>query len=151
MPPDSAQMLLGGAVAQQGELEQLLDSLRHHLGGEAEVAGMDDEVLADRQLAVEVGLLGHDPERRLDPPPLAGGIEAQDPELAPSDRDQAVDHLHRGRLPGAVRPQEAEADPGRDVEVDPVHGHALAVALARAAGRPRPVPGLRRSVTRSGR
>jgi hypothetical protein len=121
-------------LAQQGEVEQLVHPGRHPLGLQPEVAAVDDQVLAHRQLAVQVGLLRDDAEPRLDPTPLAGGVHAEHTQLAAADRRQAVDHLHRGRLAGAVRAQEAEADPGLDLELDPVHGRSRPVALSQLAG-----------------
>jgi hypothetical protein len=36
---------------------------------------------------------------------------------------------HGGGLPGAVRPQQAEADPLRNVEVEPIYGRDRAEVL----------------------
>ena len=54
---------------------------------------------------------------------LAGG--------RPRQAEQRADHR---RLPGAVRPEEAKGDAGRDEQVDAVDGDALAEALGQRAG-----------------
>ena len=123
-----------GAVGQQRELQQLIGPLPRASGLDPEVAALEDQVLADGQVSVEVRLLGHHADPRLDLASLPPGIEAKHAELAAFDSDQAVDHLHRRRLAGAVGSQEAEADPRRNLEVDPVHGDAARIALLEPSG-----------------
>src|SRR4029453_3764535 len=81
-----------------------------------------------------VVLLWDDTHPALDLAPLAGRVHAQHGELPALDRGEAVDHLHRRRLAGSVRPQEAEADPGLNVEVDARDSDAVAIALRQPAG-----------------
>ena len=59
----------------------------------------------------------------------------QHTELAPLDRNEAVDHLHRRRLAGAVGAQESEADPRPNLEVDPVHGDPARCRSSSAPGQ----------------
>jgi hypothetical protein len=42
---------------------------------------------------------------------------------------ESEDHAHRGRLPGAVRPEEPSDDPRTHGEAQVIHCHRLAVAL----------------------
>src|SRR5207248_10760824 len=86
-----------------------------------------EKVLADREVVVEVGLLGHASEPGLHLAALAAGAEPEHPKLARLDLGEPVDHLHGRRLAGAVRPQEAEADAGLDLEVDAIDSHAAVV------------------------
>jgi hypothetical protein len=125
---------LVGAIADQRELEQLVRSRRGLLGADPEVVRLLDQVLADGEVAVEVGLLRHHADARLDLAPLPPRIHAEHPQLAVADGCEAVDHLHRGGLAGSVRAQEPEADSGRHLEVDARDGDPLSVALGQLAG-----------------
>jgi hypothetical protein len=133
-PPGERLDPVACAVRQVREVQQLLRAPRGSLGVDSEVVALEDQVLANRQIAVQVRLLRDDPDPRLDLAPVRPGVEPQDAQLAALHRGEPVDHLHRRRLAGAVRPQKAEADAGRHVEVDPLHGHAPAVALLEPAG-----------------
>ena len=75
---------------------------------EPEVAPVDEEVLADRQVLVERVVLGHDAEARADGRAVVGGIEAEDPQRAAARRRHGGDHPHGRALAGAVRAEEAE-------------------------------------------
>ena len=55
------------------------------------------------------------------------------PQLARVGDRLAGQQAHRGRLAGAVRPEQAEADAGRHIEVEAVDGGDLAERLDDAA------------------
>src|SRR5262249_31158362 len=99
-----------------------------------------NEVLAHGEIPVEVRLLRHDPDPRLHLAPLLARVEPEHAQLAVVDVREAVDHLHRGRLAGAVRPEEAEALLPAHVEVDVVDGNQVAVGLV----EPPPFDGVHR-------
>ena len=91
MPPDSAAMRLAAVVAQLGEADQLVGAALRPRGADAEVAGVDDQVLLDAQIGVEAVLLLHDAEPRLDGAapsraPSAGRARAPRPRSAPRSR-----------------------------------------------------------------
>ncbi len=82
--------------------------------------GVDVEVLAAGEVAVEARLLDDRPDARQRRRAVAGEVVAE----------QEADE--RG-LAGAVGAEEAEGDAARDLEVDAVEGRPLAEALAEAA------------------
>ncbi len=59
----------------------------------------------------------------------------EQPQLAGVGKRLPGEHPHRGRLARPVRPQEAEADSTRDVQVQPVDGDQRAEALDHSAQR----------------
>src|SRR3954454_10150955 len=70
------------AFGQLHELEQLIGLLANGLAREAEVAAVDDQVLADRQLRVERVRLRDYPEARADVGPVVYGVAAEDAKRA---------------------------------------------------------------------
>src|SRR3954462_3885372 len=122
------------AIGEERELEQLGCPLGRLAGIDAEVARLLQEVLANGEIGIEVGLLWDDPEPALDGAPFAGLVPPQHGELAAVDRREPIDHLHRRRLPRPVRSEKAEADSRLDVELDAGDRDALAVVLAQIAG-----------------
>ena len=101
---------------------------------QAEVAGVDEQVLEHGEVLVEVVLLGDDPDPRAHLPGLAVGVQLQHVKLAGGPPQPAEEHLHGGGLAGAVGAQEAEALAVLDLEVDAVHGAAIGKGLDEAAG-----------------
>src|SRR5436190_266423 len=101
---------------------------------EAEVAAVDDQVLAHGQLEVERVELRHDAEPAADRRPVTERVEAEHAQRAARDRRDTADHPHGRALAGAVRAEEAEGLPPGDVEVDPVDGGQLVEPLHEAAG-----------------
>ena len=85
--------------------------------GPAEEPRHRRDVLADRHVREEADLLDHvaDPAAQLDEGQLADAA-AVDPDLAGVERDQPVDHLQRGRLAAARRPDEDAERARRDLE-----------------------------------
>ena len=119
------------AVAQARQVERPVDRGSDVL--DPVEAGVDREVVLDRDVDVEVVELGDDPHQRPGRLRLAGQLVAEDAQLAGVGDRLAGEQPHRRRLAGAVGPEQAEADPGRDVEVEPVHRPDLAEALDDAA------------------
>ena len=66
MPPESGSTRSFAAVGQLDEVEELVGALRALLARQAEVAPVDQEVLADGQLVVERVVLRHHAEPRAD-------------------------------------------------------------------------------------
>jgi len=87
---------------------------------DAVVAGVEEQVLQDAEIGVEQVLLRGDAEEGLDPPRLAGDVQAVDADRAGGRPERAVDHLQGRRLPGAVRPEQAQAAPAGNAEADRV-------------------------------
>ena len=112
--------LVLGALVELDELEQLVGALAGDVAGDVEVARVHLEVLAHRQLGVEVVDLRHHAQLRLDLARLGARIHADHAELALGDRAGARDHPHRARLARPVRPQEPERPARMHVEVDAV-------------------------------
>ncbi|GAB4007892.1 hypothetical protein GCM10029992_62820 [Glycomyces albus] len=87
---------------------------------DAEVPGVDGEVLEDREHVVEGVVLRHDAEAGADGRPVAARVEAEDLDLAAGGLGDAADHPHGGGLAGAVGAEEAECLSSPDLEVDPL-------------------------------
>ena len=66
IPPDSVLDLVAGTLGQLGELEQIVGALAHIGAAQAEVAAVDQQVLADGELGVERVLLRHDAQSGTD-------------------------------------------------------------------------------------
>ncbi len=124
---------LRGAVRELEEGEELVDPGARLLRVEVVVARVDGEVLAGRELDLEVVLLRDDSEPALHLTWRAHDVESEDREIASSGRARAVDHLHGRRLPGSVGSEEAEALSGADLEVDSRDGDEGAEPLLEAA------------------
>ena len=78
------------------------------------------QVLATGQERVERRLLQRRADRRADLRPLPHDVEAGHRRPAGRGREERRQHVHRRRLPGPVRAQEAVDLAGRDRQVDPV-------------------------------
>ena len=101
--------LVGRALQELDELEQPVGLLPRLRARHPEVARVDHEVVADRELGVERVLLRDDAQPAADARAVDVRVEVEDPERARGHRRHAADHPHRARLAGAVRPEEAEA------------------------------------------
>ncbi|EMY33032.1 phenol hydroxylase [Arthrobacter crystallopoietes BAB-32] len=124
-----------GLVGELGELQQLVRLRPQVAVGQAEVAAVDDQVVADPDLVVEVVLLRHHAQVRPDLGAVAVRIQPHDGQLARGALRDAADHPHCGRLAGAVGPEQAEGLPRRDVEGDAVDRGEIPVLLGQAARR----------------
>ena len=117
------------AVAEAHAREDLLGALARHRAREAEVGGVEDQVLQHRQPAVGIGALGHDPDAP------AHGHRPRDDVLAgdqrlPTGRQHARGEDADGRgLARAVGAEQTEELAGADRQVEPVERDD------RAAGR----------------
>src|ERR1019366_7948621 len=84
------------------------------------------ELVDDLHLPVEAALLGQVADAFLQP---VVHLLAEHADLARVRLRDVHDHADRGRLPGAVRPEETERGAVRDLEVEVVDGGELAEAL----------------------
>ena len=123
------------ALGQLGELEQLVGALADVGARQAEVAPVDEQVLADLELHVEVVGLRHDAELGADLGAVLVRVQVQDGQVAAGARRDRAHHPHRGRLAGAVGPEQPERLTGRDLEVDAVDGGDLFVGLGEGGRR----------------
>src|SRR5256712_9205125 len=96
------------------------------------------EVLAASELPVEAPFSG---EHRAEPCAHFArpreGIDAEDADRAARRDEERGEHLHRGRLARAVRPEEAEDLAGLYDEIDPIHSRE-AIALVGLTADPLP-------------
>src|SRR5262249_32543128 len=90
-------------------------------GGRDAVEGaLEVEVFASGEQVVERGLLERGADRRADTRPVLDDVEAGDARAARGGGQERRQHVHRRRLPGAVRPEESEDLTGLDAEGDSV-------------------------------
>src|SRR5581483_7927825 len=117
------------------EGQELLDARAARSAAEPVEMRVEDERLLDREVVVEVGLLGQEPDRR-----ARRGVERAPAEADGAARraEEAEEQLERRRLPGAVVADEAEELPLLEREVETVED-------ARAAHRPR-IPDVLREI-----
>ena len=102
--------------------------------GDPEVAAVDEEVLAHREVGIEVVHLGHDahPDAALARRLRHRVAEQRDGAFV--RRREAEQHAQRGGLARAVGPEQAEALAALELEVEARDDLAPVVALAQAAG-----------------
>ena len=118
MPPGQVDDLGLRLLGELHELEQLVGA-GHRLGlADAEVAGVDEEVLADVELEVEGVLLRADPQPGADLRAVGRRVQPEDRQLTAGRRGDRGDHPHRRGLAGAVGTEEPEGLPRPHVEVD---------------------------------
>ena len=120
-----------GGARQPDALEKLLAAALSLLAREAMQGSLESQVLAAGQKGVECGLLQGGADRRAHLRALLDDVESRHARGARGGWQERRQHVHRGRLPRAVRAEEAEDLPGRDAQVDPVHGLDPALVLAR--------------------
>jgi hypothetical protein len=122
------------ALAQAEQLEQLVGAAVALCRRHAMVGGVEDQVLPDRERAVEVRPLRHDGQMGPRPHRIAGDVDAAHPgdaARAPHPRREDADGRRLARAVGAQEPEDLAAlDAERD-PVDGVHG-SLRVALDEA-------------------
>src|SRR5215212_2168797 len=105
-------------VGELHEIEELVGPLQNRLPGKIIVPAVDEQVFAHLQLVVEVVLLRDDTDAPLYLSLVVVHVEASHRELAACRYYRAVDHLHRGGLPGPVGPKETETLPAGNLEID---------------------------------
>ena len=135
--PHSARQGLDIAVATIGQphdLEQLADHRRAAVRRHAVAAGEEVEVLPDPEVVVDTVEVGHVADAPTNLDRIGIDRDAGHVRLARRLRQQGGQDLHHRRLPGAVRPDQAEDLTGTDDEVDAGDGKLVAVALDEAAG-----------------
>jgi hypothetical protein len=76
------------------EVEQFIDAITDGRSIKIEVSTVHHEVVVDRQLLIEVVLLGNDPQPRTEEGSILCGIQSQNGELAACDRAHGLDHAH---------------------------------------------------------
>jgi hypothetical protein len=130
------------AVGRGGEpdaLEQLLGAAPALVARDPVQGHLEAQVLAPGQERVERRLLERRPDRRAHLRPLLHDVEAGDARAPRRRREQRRQHVHGGRLAGAVRAEEAVDLAGRDRQVDPVDRADPALELANQPFRLDPV------------
>ena len=135
-PPHAAGELVDPRVAPVDELrhlERALDRLAPLGAADPVEVREDEQVLLDGQRRVEVVELRRDAALGARHLRLLGQPEAEHLELALVGDRLRGQEPHRGRLAGAVRPEQADAGSHRDVEVEPVDRGDRPVALDDAA------------------
>ena len=109
------------------ELDHLVDVARARV-----VPGEHPVHLAHREHGGQLGVLQDDPDLLAKRRAAAPGIEAEHLTSPASRGAVALEDLHRRRLAGAVRPEQAEDLAPLDLEVDPLDRLDVAVGLAQA-------------------
>ena len=94
------------------------------------VARLEDEDVANREVAIEVELLRREPDESSGLAPLALVVVAEDPNRSGALAREADDRVDRRRLAGAVAAEKAEEIAVLDVQRDVVDGDELTVTLA---------------------
>ncbi len=123
-------------IGQAGLLEQ-----RVRIERIAVEPGVQPEDLGRPCLGVDAAGLEHQPDPRPERRTVPPRVEAEDPDLAGVGPAVALDDLDRRRLPGAVRPEQRDDRPRRDIEVEPGDRGPAAVALVQAANGDRRASG----------
>jgi hypothetical protein len=113
---------LVGLVGEVDEVQQVGDAPVALAPRDAVGLAGEPDVLLRCQLRVDAGLLGHVADGLPDLPGLGRHVEAVDPDAPAGRRQQRGEHLDRGRLARAVRPEEAEELPLGYRQVDAANG-----------------------------
>ena len=121
-----------GFAGQPGKIQQAGNALRHVALGNAEIATVDLQVLAHREIRVEIVRLRHytDPCARL--ASLLRQDMAEQFHHAGIGADQAEGEAQGGGLAGAVGAEQAMAAAGSQFQVEAIHHGGIAVAFAQA-------------------
>jgi hypothetical protein len=98
--------------------DEVVDPLPAGRAVDVEEPGVEIEGLVRVQEAVEIGLLGQEPDARLGGD--VGGGAAEDAGRARAGEEEAEEELHRGGLARPVRADEAEDLAGVDLEIETV-------------------------------
>src|SRR3954454_1046176 len=93
---------------------------------------MHPQVLVGGEVLVERRILEDQPDVAAYGALLVADVVAGDRRRAPAGVDESAEHLDRGRLAGAVGPQEAEDLAAVDVEADVIDCDEVSVALGQA-------------------
>ena len=115
-------------------IDQLVDPGAVAVAREVEDAGVEFEVLTDRELAVEGEGLRHVADALARGQVVGVHGIAEEPGLALGGGEEAGQHLHRGGLAATVGAEEAEDLAAADGEADAVHGGEGAEPLGEVGG-----------------
>ena len=121
-----------GALGEVRDLQRAVDRGAALVARDAVQAREDGEVLARRELDVEVVELGTTPHCARACLESPGTSKPSTLDLARVGDRLRGEHLHRRRLAGAVRPEQADAGALGHVEVEPVDRGDVAEALGHA-------------------
>ena len=134
MPPERfpARAALEGREVAEGQ--EALHLLLAPPAGDLVEVGVEVQVLQHGQVRVEPEALAHVADAVLDAVRFRPDGEAVHPGLARCGGQDAREEAHGGRLPGAVRPHEAEDLAFRHGEREAVHGGQVAEAPREALG-----------------
>src|SRR5207245_3186371 len=97
-----------GAVGKLDDAEELVDALPPDRCGHAVDAAMQVEVLAGGQLVVERGVLEDEADAPANRSRILRDVDAGDARLPGGRPQQRAEDADGGRLPRAIRPEEAE-------------------------------------------
>src|SRR5205085_2115169 len=92
------------------------------------------QVLEAGQVLIHRGILAGQSHTLPGPPRLAEHVDAGDPGAALVGHEQGGEDADKGRLAGAVRPQQAEHDPGRHVDAVPAPALLLGAIVSFQVG-----------------
>ena len=109
---------VGPALPEPDHLEHLAHPVGHPRLGHAVQLGVEAQVLLGGEVGVEGRVLEHQPDVAADVGALADDVVAGDAGRAGGRLGQRAQHLDRGRLAGAVGPEEPEDLAGLDLERD---------------------------------
>ena len=126
--------VLVALVAEVDELEEVADHPSPPGGRDPVAAGEEVEVLPDLHVVVDPEDVRHEAEDAPDLVGVPGDGEAGDLGLAARRPQQRGEDAQRGRLAGAVGPDQAEDLAGLDGQVDAGDGQRAVVALDEALG-----------------
>src|SRR5262249_40047385 len=102
---------LAAMIAELGETDQLLRAASRLARRDAEVAGIDEQVLLDAQVGIEAVLLRDHADLRLDPPRRGGTArQSQHPHPAPAPAPRRPAAPRTGWPPGGSSPPRRRGD-----------------------------------------
>ncbi len=126
------------ASLEQLELaQQCVDPRPGDAAGEAPQARGEAQIFRDRQVAIERGVLEHEPDAAPHGEALVRDVVSRDARRTTRRREQRRQQMNGGGLPGAVRSQQAEELSVADLEVELVERAERAEVLPEAAGEDR--------------
>ncbi len=109
---------LAAHVLEVAEPLHVVDAVAHGARGDALEPGAEAEELVDPHVGVERDVLRHVADVAADVERIGHDVEARDVDAPVGGGQVAGEDLHRGALPGAVRPEEAHDLPLGHLERD---------------------------------
>ena len=123
---------LVGAPLHPDRGEQLGDPALGPLAPDPVQPGVEGEVLAAAEVAVEERLVAEVADPAAQPPGLARQLAAEHPRLAAARAQQRRQHAQQGRLAGPVRAEDDQGLAGGELDRDLVERGAFAEVAAQA-------------------